>query len=136
MIVGLHYFSIPYFFGYVSLLPDGVAYPEGIARNSSTDDIYVSSFNFSGNNKVLRYNKSGKLPAQIDFAKTPLLGLAFNPADEKVYICNTGDLVGDKSRIQRVVADFSVNSMVILDDQVIVCLPIRDFPLLERTAWR
>ena len=93
-------------------LPDGVAYPEGIARDPSTGDIYVSSFSFSGNNKVLRYNKRGKLLAQIDFAKTPLLGLAFNPADEKIYICNTGDLVGDKSRIQRVIADFSANSMV------------------------
>jgi len=95
-----------------TMLPDGVAYPEGIARDPSTGDIYVSSFSFSGNNKVLRYNKSGKLLAQIDFAKTPLLGLAFNPEDEKVYICNTGDLVGDKSRIQRVIADFSANSMV------------------------
>ncbi|WP_319575601.1 hypothetical protein [uncultured Desulfobacter sp.] len=54
-------------------LPDGVAYPEGIARDPSTGDIYVSSFSFSGNNKVLRYNKRGKLLAQIDFAKTPLL---------------------------------------------------------------
>ncbi|WP_020590307.1 hypothetical protein [Desulfobacter curvatus] len=46
--------------------------------------------------------------AQIDFSTSPLLGLAFNPADKKVYICNTGDLVGDTlgSRIQRVDAEF------------------------------
>ena len=93
-------------------LPDGLAFPEGIAINPSTGDIYVSTFSFAGNNTVLRYDKTGELLAQIDFAKTPLLGLAFNPADEMVYICNTGDLVGDKSRIQRVAADFSADSTV------------------------
>nr|WP_319494310.1 hypothetical protein [uncultured Desulfobacter sp.] len=93
-------------------LPDGLAFPEGIARNPSTGDIYVSTFSFAGNNTVLRYDKTGKLLARIDFAKTPLLGLAFNPADEKVYICNTGDLVGDKSRIQRVAGNFSADSTI------------------------
>jgi DNA-binding beta-propeller fold protein YncE len=93
-------------------LLDGLAFPEGIAINPSTGDIYVSTFSFAGNNTVLRYDKTGELLAQIDFAKTPLLGLAFNPADGKVYICNTGDLVGDKSRIQRVAADFSADSTV------------------------
>lgn len=93
-------------------LPDGVANPEGIAINPETGDIYVSTFSFAGNNKVLRYEKSGTLLAQIDFSKTPLLGLAFNPVDKKVYICNSGDLVGDKSRIQRIDADFSADSKV------------------------
>lgn len=93
-------------------LPDDLAFPEGIAINPSTGDIYVSTFSFAGSNTVLRYDKTGKLLARIDFAKTPLLGLAFNPADEKVYICNTGDLVGDKSRIQRVTGDFSADSTV------------------------
>jgi len=72
-------------------LPDGLAFPEGIAANPSTGDIYVSTFSFAGSNTVLRYDKTGKLLAQIDFAKTPLLGLAFNSADQMVYICNTGD---------------------------------------------
>ncbi|WP_320044458.1 SMP-30/gluconolactonase/LRE family protein [uncultured Desulfobacter sp.] len=93
-------------------LPDGLAFPEGIARNPSTGDIYVSTFSFAGNNTLLRYDKTGKLLAQIDFAKTPLLGLAFNTVDKKVYICNTGDLVGDKSRIQRVDGDFVTNAKV------------------------
>ncbi len=95
-------------------LPDGVAYPEGIARNPQSGDIFVSTFSFAGNNKVLRYDQNGKLLAQLDFGKTPLLGLVYNPADSSVYICNAGDLVGDKSQIQRVVADFS-NSTIVED---------------------
>jgi len=95
-------------------LPEGIAYPEGIAINPSSGDIFVSTFSFEGNNTLLRYDKQGNLLAQIDFSTTPLLGLAFNPADNKVYICNTGDLVGDTlgSRIQRVKAKFNANTKV------------------------
>ena len=93
-------------------LPDGVTYPEGIAANPETGDIYVGTFSFGGNNTLLRYSKRGRLLAQIDFAETPLLGLAFNAFDNKVYICNTGDLVGGTSRIQRIDADFDESTVV------------------------
>lgn len=90
-------------------LPEGVRFPEGIAANPETGNIYVSTFDFGPNtNKLLRFNKYGKLLAQIDFGKEPLLGLAFNPKDKKVYICNVGTLAGlGPSRIQRVAADFT-----------------------------
>jgi DNA-binding beta-propeller fold protein YncE len=87
-------------------LPDGARFPEGIASNPVTGEIFVATFDFEGNNKLLRFKANGHLVAQKDFGKTPLLGLAFNPADGKVYICNTGDLVGAQSKIQRIPADF------------------------------
>ncbi len=94
-------------------LPNGVRFPEGITANPDTGDIYVGTFDFSGNNKLLRFNKTGKLLAQIDFGGEPLLGLAFNPYDDKVYICNVGNLAGlGPARIQRVVADFSDGTTV------------------------
>jgi len=82
-------------------LPDGVAFPEGITANPETGEIYVSTFNFGGNNKLLRYSPNGKILAQIDFGGTPLLGLAFNPKDKKVYFANFG-----ASMIQRILNDF------------------------------
>ncbi len=87
-------------------LPDGVRFPEGIAANPDTGEIFVATFDFGGNNKLLRFQANGKLVAQKDFGGTPLPGLAFNLADGKVYICNTGDLVGSQSKIQRIPADF------------------------------
>jgi DNA-binding beta-propeller fold protein YncE len=90
-------------------LPHGVAFPEGIAVNPANGDIYVSTFDFDGSNELLRFSKSGRLRAQKDFGATPLLGLAFNEADGKVYIANNGALVSDMggSRIERIDADFN-----------------------------
>ncbi len=91
-----------------ALLPEGVNFPEGIAANPSNGDIYVSTFNFGGNNRVLRINKAGRLIGTIDLGAEVLLGLAFNTADNKVYIANAGVLAGfGPSRIQRVDAGFS-----------------------------
>lgn len=83
-------------------LPDGVRFPEGIAANPDNGDIYVGTFDTGGNNKLLRFRKDGELIAQRDFGVTPLLGLEFNPLDNKVYICNFG-----LSKIQRIAADFN-----------------------------
>jgi len=88
-------------------LPDGVSFPEGITANPSTGDIYVSTFDFGGNNQLLRFRNNGKLVAQKDFGATPLLGLAFNPLDNKVYIANFG-----ASMIQRIPADFTAATPV------------------------
>lgn len=89
-------------------LPDGVRFPEGITANPDTGDIYVGTFDFGPNsNKLLRFRKDGTLVAQRDFGNTPLLGLAFNPRDDEVYICNVGALVGGVSKIQRIAANFT-----------------------------
>ena len=93
-------------------LPDGVGFPEGITANPKSGDIYVSTFDFSGNNKLLRFSKNGMLLAQKDFAGTPLLGLDFNVQDDKVYICNPAALVGGQSKIQRIDADFDETTPV------------------------
>jgi DNA-binding beta-propeller fold protein YncE len=86
-----------------AVLPDGVRFPEGIAANPKTEEIYVGTFDFGPNsNKLLRFNKDGQLLAQQDFDGTPLLGLQFNRWDNKVYICNFG-----ASKIQRIKANFT-----------------------------
>jgi DNA-binding beta-propeller fold protein YncE len=91
-----------------AVLPDGVRFPEGIAANPKTQEIYVATFDFGPNsNKLLRFNKDGELVAQRDFGGTPLLGLRFNPWDKKIYIANVGALVGGASKIQRIAADFN-----------------------------
>jgi DNA-binding beta-propeller fold protein YncE len=93
-------------------LPDGVAFPEGITANPANGDIYVATFNFAGDNFVMRFRKSGRLVAMRNFGATPLLGLAFNRRDRKVYIANTGALVGDQSRIQRIAARFDASTPI------------------------
>jgi DNA-binding beta-propeller fold protein YncE len=85
-----------------AVLPAGVSHPEGITANPANGDIYVSTF--VAPFKLLRYNRHGKLLAQLDFAQ-PLLGLEFR--NGKVYICNVGNFVGVDSKIQRVNADLS-----------------------------
>src|SRR5512146_47584 len=87
-------------------LPGGTQFPEGITANPDTGEIFAATFDFNGGNKLLRFSANGKLVAQKEFGVTPLLGLAFHMTDGKVYICNTGDLVGSQSKIQRIPADF------------------------------
>lgn len=89
-------------------LPEGVRFPEGITANQANGDIFVSTFDFGPNsNKLLRFRKNGELLAQRDFGGTPLLGLEFNPVDNKVYICNFG-----ASKIQRIAADFNETTAI------------------------
>lgn len=87
-------------------LPDDVAFPEGITANPANGDIYVSTFNFAGDNFVIRFRSNGRRVAMRNFGATPLLGLAFNHRDGKVYVANAGALIGDQSRIQRIAARF------------------------------
>ena len=83
-------------------LPDGVRFPEGITANPATGDIYVGTFDFGPNaNKLLRFDHHGQLLAVRDFGGMPLLGLAFDAASGKVYICNFG-----AGKIQRIAAAF------------------------------
>ncbi len=98
-----------------AVLPDGVRFPEGITANPANGDIYVGTFDTGPNsNKLLRYNRQGHLIASRDFGITPLLGLEFDRANQKVYITNVGDFVGTGSKIQRIAADF--NSATPVDD--------------------
>lgn len=90
------------------VLPDGVRFPEGITANPNTGGLYVSTFDFGPNaNKLLRFDRNGHLVAQRDFGGAPLLGLEFNPSDNKVYICNFG-----ASKIQRIAANFTATTPV------------------------
>ena len=58
-----------------AVLPDGVRYPEGIAANPATGDIFVATFDFGPNaNKLMRFAKNGKLSAIRDMGGTPMLG--------------------------------------------------------------
>jgi DNA-binding beta-propeller fold protein YncE len=94
-------------------LPDGVRFPEGITANPATKEIYVATFDFGARNKLLRYSRNGHLLAVRDFADTPLLGLAFNRAQNKVYITNLGDLAGvGPAKIQRIAAAFDGGTTV------------------------
>jgi len=94
-------------------LPHGVRYPEGITANPKDGDIYVSTFdapsdaNPDPHNKLLRYNRYGRLEAVRDFGHDPLLGLAFDRDHEQVYIATVGDFSGTGSRIQRIAANFN-----------------------------
>jgi sugar lactone lactonase YvrE len=94
-------------------LPDGVRFPEGITANPANGDIYVGTFdvpskaNPNPKNKLLRFNRRGELVASHDFGTTPLLGLAFDPAKQQVYIAHVGDFVGVESKIQRTAVDLT-----------------------------
>jgi len=89
-------------------LPNGVRYPEGIAANPATGDVFVATFDFGPNaNKLMRFTKNGKLAAVRDFGGTPMLGLDFDPAHGKVYILNLG-----ASKVQRIAANFDAHTPV------------------------
>jgi sugar lactone lactonase YvrE len=93
-----------------AVLPDGVRFPEGITANPFNGDIYTATFDAPpGNhpNKLLRYDRHGRLIASRDFGNTPLLGLEFDRVHKKVYILNVGNFAGVDSKVQRVSADLS-----------------------------
>src|SRR5258708_30449361 len=89
------------------VLPDGVRFPEGIPANRANGDIYVATFDGGNQNKLLRYDRQGRLLATRDFEITPLLGLEFDRAHNKVYVLNVGDFVCAESKIQRIAAAFN-----------------------------
>ena len=87
-------------------LPQGVRYPEGIASDPRTGDIFVGTFDFGPNkNKLVRISANGKVAAVKDFDGTPLLGLGF--AHGQVYILNMG-----ASKVQRIAANFDATTPV------------------------
>jgi len=91
-------------------LPSGVRFPEGITANAANGDIFVGTFDAPPNNrpnKLLRFDRNGRLEASRDFGNTPLLGLEFDRDTGKVYIAAVGDFSGTGSRIQRIAANFT-----------------------------
>jgi DNA-binding beta-propeller fold protein YncE len=96
-------------------LPSGVRFPEGITANTANGDIFVGTFDAPPNNrpnKLLRFDRNGRLEALRDFGNRPLLGLEFNRADRKVYIANVGNFAGVDSKIQRIAANFDGASTI------------------------
>jgi DNA-binding beta-propeller fold protein YncE len=87
-------------------LPSGVRFPEGITANPANGDIYVGTFDTGAPNKLLRFDRHGRLEAARDFGSEPLLGLEFDRGNKKVYIANVGIFGGGASRIQRIPANF------------------------------
>src|SRR3989442_13536549 len=77
-----------------AVLPAGVRFPEGIAANPKTGDVFVGTFDPNGDpqhpNKLLRFDRRGKLQASKDFGAMPLLGLGFNGTDGQGYNGNFG----------------------------------------------
>ena len=88
-------------------LPDGVRFPEGLAANPATGDIFVATFDSGSPNKVMRFSPSGRLSAIRDFGATPLLGLDFDTQHRKLYILNFG-----ASKLQRLPANFNAQTPV------------------------
>ncbi|MFL6655408.1 MAG: SMP-30/gluconolactonase/LRE family protein [Sulfurifustis sp.] len=99
--------------GEFARLPADLKFPEGITANPANGDIYVATLNGGGTNALLRYDRHGRLVARNDFSgQVPMLGLAFNARDQKVYIASVDDFVGAApgSRIRRIPADFNANT--------------------------
>jgi len=86
-------------------LPDGVRYPEGITADPATGAIYAATFDQGAPNKLLRYDRNGRLQASKDFGSQIMLGLGF--AAGKVYILNMGG-----SKLQRIAANFDASTPV------------------------
>src|SRR4051794_20934177 len=87
-------------------LPDGVRFPEGITANPANGDIIVGTRDFGPNtNKLVRFDRTGKVQAVRDFGTTPLLGLAFRAG--KVYIGNLG-----AGKVQRIAAGFGAGTPI------------------------
>ncbi|HEX2828014.1 MAG TPA: SMP-30/gluconolactonase/LRE family protein [Burkholderiales bacterium] len=87
-------------------LPDGVRFPEGITANPANGDIVVGTLDFGPNrNKLVRFDRHGKVQAVRDFGSTPLLGLAFRSG--KVYIANLG-----AGKVQRIAANFNAGTPI------------------------
>jgi len=103
-----------------AVLPEGVKFPEGITANPRNGDIYVGTFEGGAQNKLLRFDRRGRLEATRNFGITPLLGLEFDRINRKVYIANVGNFVGLASKIQRIAANF--NGGTAIEDVAVIPL--------------
>lgn len=102
-------------------LPDGVRFPEGITADPKSGDVFVATFDAPPNNqpnKLLRFDRNGRLEASRDFGNTPLLGLEFDRDSRKVYIANVGNFANVDSKIQRIAANF--NGATTIEDVAVI----------------
>ncbi len=104
-------------------MPKVANFPEGITANPYNGDIFVSTFEFdftgTETNGIVRFNRRGRVEAKSDFSgNVPLLGLAFNHKDKKVYVASVGNFQGAPSKIQRIGANFSEGAT--LEDVAII----------------
>ncbi len=90
-----------------AVMPAGAEFPEGITVDS-IGDVFVGTF-FGASLNLVRFSSEGTLEDSVAIPGGPLLGLAFNPADGKVYICSADDLAGGPaaSRIRSINPDFT-----------------------------
>ena len=87
-------------------LPEIADFPEGITVNPANGDIYVGTFDFGGDNFLVRFDKTGQFISRTADLVAPILGLAFGP-DGKIYFCFVGDFTGQGSQIKRISADLA-----------------------------
>lgn len=104
-------------------LPDGIILPEGIAANPMNGDIYVGTFVGGGSNWLLRYARNGKLVSALETGPAPLLGLAYEPGTQMLYIATVGAFAGSASRIQRIAADLASGTLADVADIPVVGAP-------------
>jgi DNA-binding beta-propeller fold protein YncE len=104
-------------------LPMGTPRTEGITVDPETGNLFVGTTAVGGMNSLLRINRLGVVTGNIAIGPAPILGLAFNARDSKVYLAAPGGAVQQPSFIQRVPADFGVNSRVETVAQVPVLEP-------------
>src|SRR5437879_13843096 len=85
-----------------AVLPAGVRFPEGIAANPKNGDVFVGTFDPNGDpqhpNKLLRFDRRGKLQASEDFGAMQIPGVELNGADGKVSISNSGGDTNPRTR--------------------------------------
>jgi hypothetical protein len=116
-------------------LPPEADFPEGITADPSNGDIFVGTFDVkpdgSGTNFLLRFDRRGRLKAELALGVIPVTGLLFDPVDHKVYFARPGALFGAPSLIQRVPAAFDASSAL----ETIALIPdtVAPPPRTERT---
>ena len=96
-----------------AVMPAGGFQPEGITINPTNGEVIVGTF--FGDINLVRFSRAGKQIAAITVPGGPLLGVAYNSADGKIYFCSADDLAGGpaNSRIRRIDADFTDASTVV-----------------------
>ncbi|MCH8092820.1 MAG: SMP-30/gluconolactonase/LRE family protein [Proteobacteria bacterium] len=93
-----------------AVMPAGATNPEGITITSN-GDVVVGTFGAAVS--LVRFDSVGNLIATATIPGGPLLGIAYNPADDKIYLCSAYDLASNPpSKIQRIDADFTDGSSV------------------------
>jgi len=97
-------------------LPTEANFPEGIAADPQTGDIFVGTFDVqpdgSGSNFLLRFDRTGRVVAQLSTGLVPFTGLMFNPRDRKVYFASPAGLLGLPTKISRIPANFTASTRI------------------------